>query len=67
MLQIKAGGWVDLAAWGTTAPFNNPAVVQALKYAAENRQQIMSVVAPNAYQVGPDIPVPTGDPFYPRG
>ena len=66
MLEIKAGGWVDLAAWGTTPPFNNPAVVQALKH-AENRQQIMGVVAPNAYQVGPDIPVPIGDPFYPQG
>jgi peptide/nickel transport system substrate-binding protein len=66
LLQIKAGGWVDLAAWGDTSPFNNPAVVQALKH-AENRQQIMGVVAPNAYQVGPDIPVPIGDPFYPQG
>ena len=66
LLEIKAGGWVDLAAWGSTPPFNNPAVVQALKH-AENRQQIMGVVAPNAYQVGPDIPVPIGDPFYPQG
>ena len=34
-LQIKAGGWVDLAAWGNTAPFNNPDVVKAMKYAAD--------------------------------
>jgi peptide/nickel transport system substrate-binding protein len=65
-LQIKAGGWVDLAAWGNTAPFNNPDVVKAMKYAAD-RTKIMSVVAPNAYLTGPDIPVPTSDPFYPSG
>jgi peptide/nickel transport system substrate-binding protein len=65
-LQIKAGGWVDLAAWGDTAPFNNPDVVKAMKYAAD-RAKIMGVVAPNAYLTGPDIPVPTSDPFYPAG
>jgi peptide/nickel transport system substrate-binding protein len=65
-LQIKAGGWVDLAAWGNTAPFNNPDVVKAMKYAAD-RTKIMSVVAPNAYLTGPDIPVPASDPFYPSG
>ena len=65
-LQIKAGGWVDLAAWGNTAPFNNPDVVKAMKYAAD-RTKIMSVVAPNAYLTGPDIPVPPSDPFYPAG
>lgn len=65
-LQIKAGGWVDLAAWGDTKPFNDPNVVLALKYAA-NREQIMSLVAPNAYLTGPDIPVPPSDPFYPAG
>ena len=66
ILQIKAGGWVDLAAWGNTPPYNNPDVVLAMKYAA-NREQIMSVVAPNAYLTGPDIPVPPSDPFYPQG
>ena len=65
-LQIKAGGWVDLAAWGNTTPFNNPDVVKAMKYAAD-RTKIMSVVAPNAYLTGPDIPVPPSDPFYPAG
>ena len=65
-LQIKAGGWVDLAAWGDTKPFNDPNVVTALKYAA-NREQIMSLVAPNAYLTGPDIPVPPSDPFFPAG
>ena len=65
-LQIKAGGWVDLAAWGNTAPFNNPNVVKAMKYAAD-RAKIMSVVAPNAYTIGPDIPVPISDEFYPAG
>ena len=65
-LEIKAGGWVDLAAWGNTAPFNNPDVVKAMKYAAD-RAKIMSVVAPNAYLTGPDIPVPPSDPFYPAG
>jgi peptide/nickel transport system substrate-binding protein len=66
ILQIKAGGWVDLAAWGNTPPYNDPDVVLAMKYAA-NREQIMSVVAPNAYLTGPDIPVPPSDPFYPQG
>lgn len=66
ILQIKAGGWVDLAAWGNVAPFNNPDVVKAMKYAAD-REKIMSVVAPNAYMTGPDIPVPESDPFYPAG
>jgi peptide/nickel transport system substrate-binding protein len=65
-LQIKAGGWVDLAAWGNTAPFNNPDVVLAMKYAAD-RAKIMSVVAPNAYLTGPDVPVPESDPFFPTG
>jgi peptide/nickel transport system substrate-binding protein len=65
-LQIKAGGWVDLAAWGDTKPFDDPNVVTALKYAA-NRDQIMSLVAPNAFLTGPDIPVPPSDPFYPAG
>lgn len=65
-LEIKAGGWVDLAAWGDTTPFNNPDVVKAMKYAAD-RAKIMSVVAPNAYLTGPDIPVPASDPFYPAG
>jgi ABC-type transport system substrate-binding protein len=37
-LQIKAGGWVDLAAWGDTKPFNDPNVVTALKYAANRGQ-----------------------------
>src|SRR5690242_8926508 len=44
-LQIKAGGWVDLAAWGDTKPFDDPNVVLALKYAAD-RDKIMSLVAP---------------------
>jgi peptide/nickel transport system substrate-binding protein len=57
---------VDLASWGDTKPFNDPNVVTALKYAA-NRDQIMSLVAPNAYLTGPDIPVPPSDPFYPAG
>jgi peptide/nickel transport system substrate-binding protein len=65
-LQIKAGGWVDLAAWGDTKPFNDANVVLAMKYAA-NRDQIMSLVAPNAYLTSPDIPVPPSDPFYPAG
>lgn len=65
-LQIKAGGWVDLAAWGDTRPFNDPNVVLAMKYAAD-REKIMSLVAPNAYLTGPDIPVPPSDPFYPQG
>jgi peptide/nickel transport system substrate-binding protein len=65
-LQIDAGGWVDLAAWGNTKPFSDPNVVQAMKHAA-NRKQIMSVVAPNAYLTSPDIPVPASDPFYPQG
>ena len=66
MIDIKAGGWVDLAAWGDTSPFNNANVVKAMKYAAD-RDKIMSVVAPNAYSIGPDIPVPASDPFYPAG
>jgi peptide/nickel transport system substrate-binding protein len=66
VLQIKAGGWVDLAAWGNTAPFSNPDVVLAMKYAAD-RSKIMSVVAPNAYITGADVPVPASDPFYPAG
>ena len=66
ILQIKAGGWVDLAAWGNMAPYNNPDVTLAMKYAA-NREQIMGLVAPNAYLTGPDIPVPPSDPFYPQG
>jgi peptide/nickel transport system substrate-binding protein len=66
VLQIKAGGWVDLAAWGNTTPFNNPDVAKAMKYAAD-RAKIMSVVAPNAYLTGPDVPVPESDPFYPAG
>jgi peptide/nickel transport system substrate-binding protein len=65
-LQIKAGGWVDLAAWGDTKPFDDPNVVTALKYAAD-RDKIMSLVAPNAYLTGPDIPVPPSDPFFPSG
>jgi peptide/nickel transport system substrate-binding protein len=65
-LQIKAGGWVDLAAWGDTRPFDDPNVVLAMKYAAD-REKIMSLVAPNAYLTGPDIPVPPSDPFYPQG
>lgn len=65
-LQIKAGGWVDLAAWGNVAPFSNPDVVLAMKYAAD-REKIMSVVAPNAFLTGPDVPVPASDPFYPAG
>jgi peptide/nickel transport system substrate-binding protein len=65
-LQIKAGGWVDLAAWADTSPFSSPEVTLAMKYAAD-REQIMSVVAPNSYLTGPDIPVPESDPFYPQG
>jgi peptide/nickel transport system substrate-binding protein len=65
-LEIKAGGWVDLAAWGNVAPFTNPDVVLAMKYAAD-REKIMSVVAPNAFLTGPDVPVPESDPFFPTG
>jgi len=66
ILQIKAGGWVDLAAWGNTKPFNNPDVVKAMKLAAD-RAKIMGVVAPNSFTTGADIPVPTTDPFFPAG
>jgi peptide/nickel transport system substrate-binding protein len=63
-LAIPAGGWVDLAAWGDTAPFDNPLVVDAMKY-AQDRQKIMDVVAPGMNKIGPDVPVPSSDPFFP--
>jgi peptide/nickel transport system substrate-binding protein len=65
-LAIKAGGWVTLAAWRDTKPFNDPKVVQALKF-AQDREKIMKVVAPSFGEPGPDIPLPPGDPFYPEG
>jgi len=63
-LSISAGGWVDLAAWGNIKPFNDPNVVDAMKY-AQDRQKIMDVVAPGLNAIGPDVPVPKTDPFFP--
>jgi len=63
-LYIEAGGFVNMAAWGTTAPFNDPRVIDAMKY-AQDRSKIMGVVAPGFDMTGPDIPVPVSDPFYP--
>lgn len=63
-LSIPAGGWVDLAAWGNTPPYNNPLVVDAMKY-AQDRKKIMDVVAPGQNTIGPDVPVPASDPFFP--
>ena len=65
-LYIPAGGWEDLAGWDNTAPFSNPLVVKALKY-AENRPVMLNAIAPNAYQEGADVPVPKSDPFFPAG
>lgn len=65
-LAIKAGGWVTLAAWRTTKPFDDPKVVEAMKL-AQDRAKIMKVVAPSFGQASPDIPLPPGDPFYPDG
>jgi peptide/nickel transport system substrate-binding protein len=63
---IKAGGWVGLTMFGDTAPFNNPKLIQAMQFAAD-RKKIMSVVAPGIDLIGPDIPVPSSDPFFPAG
>ena len=65
-LYIPAGGWEDLAGWSNSSPFNDPLVVQALKH-AENRETMMNAIAPDAFKIGPDIPVPDSDPFFPAG
>jgi peptide/nickel transport system substrate-binding protein len=65
-MYIAAGGWEDLAGWSNKTPFNDPLVVQALKH-AENREVQMNAVLPGGYQVGPDVPVPISDPFFPSG
>lgn len=63
-LFLKYGGWVAIAAFGNVAPFNNPRVIEAMKYAA-SRQEIMSVVAPGVDIISADVPLPPSDPFYP--
>lgn len=63
-LYIKAGGFVNMAAWGTTAPFSDPRVIDAMKY-AQDREKIMGVVAPGFDMWGPDVPVPSTDPYFP--
>jgi peptide/nickel transport system substrate-binding protein len=65
-LYIKAGGWVAVAPQGTVKPFTDIRVRQAMKY-AQNRKEILGVVAPNSGLVNADIPVPASDPFYPKG
>ncbi len=64
--MIKAGGWVGLTMFGDTAPYNDPKIIQAMQFAAD-RKKIMGVVAPGIDLIGPDIPVPTTDPFFPAG
>lgn len=65
-LYIPAGGWEDLAGWNNTVPFNDATVVKALKY-AENRHVMLNAIAPDAFQVGADVPVPSADPYFPAG
>lgn len=65
-LFLKDGGWVSIAAFGNVAPFNNPLVIEAMKYAA-SRQEIMGIVAPGANIYSADVPLPPDDPFYPQG
>lgn len=63
-LAIKAGGFVNMAAWADTAPFTDVRVLDAMKY-AQDRTKIMGVVAPGFDMTGPDIPIPATDPYYP--
>ena len=63
---ITYGGWVGVTAFQNVAPFNNPNVVEAMKYAA-NRQAIMTVVAPGVNIISADVPIPPSDEFYPAG
>ncbi|MGH3003803.1 MAG: ABC transporter substrate-binding protein [Gaiellaceae bacterium] len=65
-LYIKAGGWVAVAPQGQVKPFTDIRIRQAMKY-AQNREQILQVVAPKSGLVNADIPVPTSDPYYPEG
>lgn len=65
-LFLKYGGWVSIAAFGNVAPFNNPLVIEAMKYAA-SRKEIMAIVAPGVDIISADVPLPPGDPFYPQG
>ncbi|HTX01727.1 MAG TPA: ABC transporter substrate-binding protein, partial [Acidimicrobiales bacterium] len=63
---IPYGGWVAITCFDNVAPFNNPDVIEAMKYAA-NRQAIMAVVAPGVNIISPDVPIPPHDEFFPAG
>lgn len=65
-MAIDDSAWVTLAAWSDTAPFSDPRVVQAMKY-AQDRERIMNVVAPDLGRPGADVPIPQSDLFYPAG
>jgi peptide/nickel transport system substrate-binding protein len=65
-VTIPEAIWVNLAANTQEKPFNDPRVVAAFKH-AQDRKAIMKVIAAGLGTVGGDIPVPPGDPFYPKG
>jgi peptide/nickel transport system substrate-binding protein len=63
---VPYGGWAGVTCFGDAAPFNNPTVMEAMKYAA-NRKAIMNIVAPGVHIESADVPIPPNDPYYPAG
>jgi len=58
------GGWHSILSMFTdTAPFNNPDIRLALKYAID-REKVLQVLFAGYGTVGNDSPIPRGDPYF---